>query len=132
MINDEEKRVLAQYRLEKSDQAMADVKLLVDNQRWIGTANRLYYAAFNAVSALLLMDGINAKTHNGVVGMFGQHYVKTGKVSAELGSVYSRLFTLRTNGDYGDFFDVQEGDILPLLKPAEKLIDTIKTLINNK
>ena len=45
---------------------------------WDVVANRLYYAVFHAVSALLIKDGHKVNTHKGTLVMFGQNYVKTG------------------------------------------------------
>jgi len=40
------------------------------------------------------------------------------------------LHTLRQKGDYDDWVVVKESDIIPLLNPAEKFIETIEDLIN--
>ena len=42
--------------------------------------NRLYYACFYAVNALLLKYGIPAHTHNGTKSMLGLHFVSNGKI----------------------------------------------------
>ena len=41
-------------------------------------ANRIYYAVFHAVSALLISAGLSVKSHRGVMALFGEHFVRTG------------------------------------------------------
>ena len=92
---------------------------------WATGANRLYYSAYYAVSALLISHNIATKTHDGVVRMFNQHFVATGKIDKELARQYNLLFTMRLTGDYGDCFDLQENDIVPLIEPAEIFIGKV-------
>ena len=35
-------------------------------------------------------------------------------------------------GDYDDWFEIKDTDILPRLEPAKKFIETIEKLINEK
>ncbi|MEA3317543.1 MAG: HEPN domain-containing protein [Bacteroidota bacterium] len=42
------------YRLEKANEAYNDAKLLAENDRWNTAINRLYYASFYAIIALLI------------------------------------------------------------------------------
>ena len=39
--------------------------------KWETAANRLYYALFHAMSALLVCDGHQVKSHRGVLALFG-------------------------------------------------------------
>ncbi|HJB44622.1 MAG TPA: nucleotidyltransferase domain-containing protein [Candidatus Coprenecus merdipullorum] len=67
---------------------------------WDVVANRLYYAVFHAVSALLIKDGYKVGTHKGAMLMFGQHYVRTGIFTAEESKLYSNLQMMREESDY--------------------------------
>ena len=120
----------ASYRLEKSRETIEAASLLIQSKIWNSAVNRLYYAAYYAVSALLIKSGMNAKTHAGLKTQFYQHFVKTGKIEIRLGKVYDELFDFRQQGDYGDFFDLSEEDVLPLLKPVEELIEAVNEEIN--
>ena len=46
------------YRVEKSEEAYSDALSLAKLKRWSSTVNRLYYAAYYVISALLYKDGI--------------------------------------------------------------------------
>lgn len=55
----------------------ACLALWLVTSKWEAAANRLYYALFHAMSALLIKDGHQVKSHRGVMAMFGEHYVRT-------------------------------------------------------
>ena len=127
-LNDEERNQVVAYRLEKAANTLRDAEKVIDLQMWATGANRLYYAAYYAVSALLIANGINAKTHEGIVRMFNQRFVATGTIDRELGRLYNGLFTMRLTGDYGDCFDLQAEDVQPKAAPTARLIETVTLL----
>ncbi len=130
MITEEERLALVKYRLQRAEETMRhDVAVNVQNRLWNTAANRLYYAAFYALTALLLKQGHNTQTHKGVKNVFYEHFIRTGLVSAEKGRHYSILFDKRQAGDYADLIDWTEKDILPLIEPTKNFIETIKNLI---
>ena len=51
-LNDEEKQSVVAYRLEKANKTLDDAKKVIEMELWATAANRLYYAAYYAVSAL--------------------------------------------------------------------------------
>jgi len=97
---------------------------------WRTAANRLYYACYYAASALLIKNNLTAHTHAGVIGQLGLHFVAKGLISKEQGKLLKQLFELRQNGDYSDWFSIEEIDVKPLVEPAEKFIAEIENLIN--
>jgi uncharacterized protein len=84
------------------------------------------------ISALLYKYDINANSHAGLKHQFTLHFIKTGLIDKELGRVFVELFDWRQKGDYGDFYDFDKEKTIPLLKPVEKLIMAIESLINYK
>ena len=62
--------------------------------------NRLYYAAFYAVSAALLERRQSFRKHSGVRAAFHREFIKTGLLDVEWGKFYDRLFEDRQEGDY--------------------------------
>lgn len=117
------------YRIDKSEEALRDAKILANNESWNACVNRLYYACYYIVSALTLKSNINSQTHSGLKSQFTLNFVKTGKVSIEFGKLYSDLMDWRQKGDYGDMYDFDKETVEPLLEPVEKFIIYIKELI---
>lgn len=118
------------YRIVKSDEAFNDAKLLAQNGSWNSSVNRLYYACYYIVSALLLQNDINAQTHAGSKTQFGLHFIKTRIVDIEQGKLYADLMDWRQKGDYGDMFDFDKETVEPLIEPVAGFLNTIKTLIH--
>lgn len=89
----------------------------------------MYYAAYYALIALLLLSDLKPTTHNGVKSYFSQHFIKTGKVDANYGKMYSQLFTWRQKGDYDDLFDFQKENVMSYFEPVNDFILLIEQLI---
>ena len=98
---------------------------------WEVVANRLYYACFHAVSTLLIEYGYAFKSHEGLVNLFGMHFVRTNLVDIELGRFLSQLQSMREKGDYNCIYNVTEEDISPMIEPAKKLIAVADQLITS-
>lgn len=127
-LNAEERKAVVEFRLEKAQRAYDQACGVVEKGYWETIANRLYYAAYNAVSALLIAYGCSAQSHSGVIHLFGQHFVKTGLLSRETGKLYHDLFTMRLTGDYDDTYGLTKNDVLPYLEPAKQMIQEVSAL----
>ena len=130
-LTEEEKSVIVKHRLKRSNETLKEAKDLIRLSYWHGSVNRLYYACFYAVTALLTKHGHIAHTHGGVIRLLGQHFVITGIINEKQNKLYQKLFDLRQGGDYSDYVDVEESDVIHLLEPAENFIAEIEKLINN-
>lgn len=127
----QDKSAYIAYRTSKADETLLAAKKLAQSKFWNSCVNRLYYSSFYAVNALLLNDGVISKSHAGVKTQFFQHYIKTGKIDIKYSQLYSDLFDWRQKGDYNDFFDLSEEEVLPLIEPVEELVRKIKSLLIN-
>ena len=125
----EYKKDYIKYRIEKSEQAYSDAKLLADNESWNASVNRLYYSCYYIVSALTLQDNIISQTHSGLKNKFNLHYVKTGIVPVEMAKLYSDLIDSRQKSDYGDLYDFDKETVEALIKPTGDFIELIKQLL---
>ena len=94
---------LIRYRPSRAEETLVEARLLAENKHGNAAVNRLYYACFYAVLALLILDGRHSSKHSGVRGLFNIHFVKTGEVPKEMARIYNDLFERRQEGDYDDF-----------------------------
>lgn len=117
------------YRLTKAGEDLSDAKTLSIVGSWNGAVNRLYYAAFHAVSALLLQHDVVVKSHVGAKGLFELHFVKTGRLDRKWSKFYTRLFENRNDSDYEDFAVFTADDVVPLIPETDEFIGLIKALI---
>jgi len=128
-MNQAERETYVKYRLETAHKTFEAAKVLAQNEFWNSTVNRLYYAAFYAVNALLVHNEIYASTHSGVRNQFSLHFIKTNKIDLKTGIFFSELFDWRQKGDYGDMFEFHKNDVELLFDPVLKLLNTIEDLI---
>lgn len=80
-----ERRTLVLYRIERAREALDEAAILLEKGHTNTFVNRLYYACFYVVSAMLLTKGLSSAKHSGVRGLFHQNFVKPGIVDVELG-----------------------------------------------
>lgn len=129
-LSNEERNILVALELKKARETYAEIEVLVGANRLNGAANRMYYAVFHAVCALLINDGIQVNTHRGSHALFSQHYIKTGILPREYGQLYNQLQTMREESDYNCAYDVEMDELQQRLESARRLIEDIEKLVN--
>ena len=130
-LTDEERRIMVELEIERAEKITEQFQTLREQQYWDTLVNRMYYAAFHAVSALLIHNALHVHTHRGALNMFNKEFVRTGVFTEEEGHLFSKLEGLRERGDYNCFIDATEDEIVPLIEPLKNLIGKIKSKISN-
>ena len=130
MLTDQERSDIVRYRIKNATDTLKEVDVHIQNQFYNTAANRLYYACYYAVSALLIANGIASKSHDGVIQMFGLHFIRTGVFPAHYGKFYSQLFKERQTGDYEDLFNHDRESVAELYPKAKELVAAIKEKID--
>lgn len=128
-MTEQEKHEMISYRIQRANDTIKEVEILIENQLWTTSINRIYYACFYAISGLLLKHNIKAESHGGTRRMFGLHFIKTGIISKDLGKFYTDIFDMRQTGDYDDFVDFTKEDVIEAITPAKELITKIEALL---
>ena len=128
-LSNEERNILVALELKKARETYGEIEVLVGANRLNGAANRMYYAVFHAVCALLINDGIQVNTHRGSHALFSQHYIKTGILPREYGQLYNQLQTMREESDYNCAYDVTEEEAKSLEEPTHRFVEKIVELI---
>lgn len=90
-----EERVLVDYRLKRAREAIEEAGLLFDAGHLHTYVNRLYYACFYAMSALLLTRGSSATKHAHVRSVLHKDFVRLGTIPLEYGQFFDLLFNNR-------------------------------------
>jgi len=123
-------RELIAYRLQRALESLEDARILADAKRWNPCVNRLYYACFYAVSALLVQKGLSSSRHVGVRSLFNQHFVNTGIVAKDKARIFNDLFERRQEGDYVDFVRFDESQVHIWMPQAEVFVGHIAELLH--
>ncbi len=128
-LSPEDRKQLVQHHLEKSEQMLSQAEEMFFLRHYDLAVNRYYYACFHAVHALLVANGLSAKTHEGLLAVFGKEFVLTGKIERKHSSFLARMEQLRKKADYNCVYDVSASDVSDMQTPALELLDEIKKLI---
>lgn len=124
-----EEKALVQYRQDRAREALEEAKLLFDSGYLHTYVNRLYYACFYAVSALLLSQGQSTSKHTHLRALLHKEFVRSGQVSIEHGQFFDLLFNNRQKGDYSDLVVFEADEVGPWLKQATHFVDCVAHLI---
>ena len=125
-LTEEERRLLVSYRIQRAKETLAEADSLIKDGFYNAAVNRLYYACYYAVIALLVQNSIVAHTHQGVKQMFSLHFVVNNKISKQYSNFYGRLFNDRMSGDYDDFVQYDSEMMTELRPQAEEFIIIIE------
>lgn len=131
-MSDSDEQAIIKYRLERARESLLEARLLAEAERWSGCVNRLYYACFYAVSALLRSHGTAPKTHAGVRSEFSHQFVRTNRVATEWSIFYNELSLSRERTDYQDFVTPSGQLVRTWLNQAEQFVDTISAMIDEQ
>jgi uncharacterized protein len=124
-----ETRTLITYRLDRARESLVEARLLLEQGHVNTFVNRLYYACFYAVSALVLCRDFSTSEHSGLRSFFHQTFVKTGIISAELGKIYDKLYDNRQKGDYADLVKFEKEQVLSWFKEAEAFVAAVEGIL---
>lgn len=126
-----EERSLITYRMSRAHEAVEEAKLLFNTGHINSYVNRLYYACFYAVSALLLSKGISTSKHGHLRSLLHREFVKEGSIPKELGKYFDLLFDSRQESDYADLVVFKAEEVADWLAQTETFITHIETLISH-
>jgi uncharacterized protein (UPF0332 family) len=129
-LDKESINALASYRILRAKETLPEAETLILNGFYNAAVNRLYYACYYSVIALLAKQRIAAQSHAGVKQMFGLHFIVTGKLPQRLGRFYNQLFNDRITGDYDDFVKYDKEMLDELLPKAKEFIDQLSDIID--
>ena len=128
----EYKIILSKRRLEVANERLDVAEHLVEYGDYKTAANRLYYAVFAAMKAVLALEGFDSKKHSGIISRFRQNYVKTGVFDSRLSAIIDDLEIVREDSDYDDFYVVAKADIENQTVNAKYFVATVESYLKNK
>ncbi len=124
-----EERALIEYRMERARETLGEAKIMFDAGRINGYVNRLYYACFYAVSAMLLTRNFSTSKHGYLRSLMHREFVKTGLISKDMGDHFDMLFDNRLKSDYADFIRFKAEDVAGWFDKSQKFVAHIESLI---
>ena len=79
-------------KIAKADSTINEIENLLKFGYYTTAVNRIFYACFYSVQALLLSINLEPRSHKGVRILFSFHFVKLGKIPGDLEDFYTRIF----------------------------------------
>jgi len=125
---------LIRYRLRQADDSLKEAEILLkEGMSLRSVINRLYYAMFYAVLALLEKKQLGASKHYGAISLFDREFIKGGIFEQELSKTLHRAFELRQRGDYMEQPEITKEDVEEIFPKAMDFVSKIKQcLLGNK
>ena len=87
---------------------------------------RIYFAVFHALRACLYRANLEPRTHEGVLALFGLHFVKTGRFERSFGVFAGKLQKFRLEADYGTA-TIDHAEASADLETARELVARVRT-----
>lgn len=127
MTEKDKKKELARYRIKQAEESLEEAKFLLSgNKSPRSVVNRIYYAMFYAVLALLIYETYSSSKHSGVLSYFNKRFIKEDIFEKELGRYFNKLFEMRQREDYREYTTLSLDQVRPYIGHAESFISAVK------
>ena len=108
--------------LNKAQKSLDASQELMEKGFYDFAISRAYYAMFYVAEALLDQEGLSFSSHAAVIGAFGKHLARTGKVPVELHRQLIDAQSQRTSADYDSFLELSQIDAETVIQQAQGFI----------
>lgn len=131
-LEEKERIELIRYRLEEAKETIADVQLLIENDRLRAAVNRIYYGMFYSLLALGLAYQFETSKHQQLLGWFNKNFIHEGLIDARFGKIINKASNRRTQGDYESYVEFDKDVILEMFGEMKEFISEIEGFLNRK
>ena len=129
MINDKDRQVLIEYRLNQAKKVILEVEQLIAADLLTVAVNRIYYGIFYCLNALALKYNFQSSKHLQLIGWFNKTFINSGLIENKFGKILRDAFKNRTDGDYAPFIEFSKSDVIDMQKDMKKFIERIESFI---
>lgn len=127
------RKTLIEYRLTQARDSLREANILNQSGMSLRSVmNRLYYAMFYAVLALLQNKEMGTSKHSGAISIFDREYVKAGIFPREMSKALHRAFELRQKADYMEETEVTAEDIAEIRLLAEQFVTAAEKFLHGE
>ncbi|SHJ88685.1 Uncharacterized protein, contains HEPN domain, UPF0332 family [Tangfeifania diversioriginum] len=129
MINNHDREILIQYRLDQAKQTIGEVSKLIEMDLLNVAVNRIYYGIFYCLTALALKFEFSSSKHSQLIGWFNQTFIKTQKIEVKYGKIIRDAYKNRSDGDYAPFISFSKTDVQDMQKDMIDFIERINSYL---
>jgi uncharacterized protein (UPF0332 family) len=124
-MSEENKKTNIEEELTRAKKSLDSAEILYEHGNYSDAISRLYYFLFHIVKALLFSIGLEPKSHEGLLILFGKHFVKTGIFLPKDSHTISQLMKYREEADYNTSYVFTGEDYLEFRTKTDELSDKI-------
>lgn len=89
-----------ELELSRSEECWRAALGLRDMGLFADAVSRAYYSILHCARAVLLTEGLESRTHSGVITLFNLHFVRKGKITSQTTRALTQLQGERETADY--------------------------------
>ena len=131
-MNEGNKKANIQEEIDRTNEAIRAANLLFENGFLRDAVSKVYYSLLYSIRALLLTEGLEPKSHEGALRLFGLYFVKPGAFEAKDSHIFSKLMKFREEADYNPSYTFTPEDFAEFKSEAEGVIQKITHYLKNK
>jgi len=132
LSNGDNKEVIIDHWFDKARRSISAAERELNSGNLDFSANRIYYAAFYAVTAALMQLGQRYKKHSAVRAAFHREFIKTELVPKEYGFLYDTVMRDREDADYLSFIQIEEDVLKQEIDQVKSLIELMEKLVQKQ
>lgn len=96
----ENKRSNILLEVDRAVQDLRDARLLREAQSHASAVAKAYYSMFHHARALILLEGLESRSHSGVIHLVNLHFVRADRLSPDVARFLAMYERLRQEADY--------------------------------
>lgn len=123
---------LSRYRLSLAQETLDTAKMCYEHGKYRDANNRIYYAVFYAIRAVLALEGTDFKRHKDVLAYFNKNYIAKEELPKQLGKRVSKLKIVREESDYNDLYVISEIETKEQIESAEYIYKEISSYLEKR
>ncbi len=127
-LSEKDKFALIKYRIDRANETIVEAKEALELNHLNLAVNRIYYACFYSVEALMLTRDFSTKNHGVLKGEFNKIYIHSGILDKKYFETLNNAFKNRQTGDYGDFVKFNKDKVKNSLIEAEWFVAEINKM----
>lgn len=130
MKADAKRSDLARFRIQQAEESLDEAELLYRSGKSPRSViNRVYYAMFYSILALLIYEPYSSSKHSGVLSYFNRRFVKEGVIPEDIGRAVNKAFDLRIRGDYKEQVVLTREQVEPYIGHARGCTEAVRNLL---
>lgn len=131
-MNKEKSKEKIRLELERGSESLKSAEVNLKEGLFDESVSSAYYAMFHSVKALLHTVGEEPSTHQGVVTLFGLHFIKPKHIEEEYNDLFIEAKDDREDSDYDITRKFTKTEAEEKLISAQKLTTRINSYLSQK